>query len=231
MSIEGILQLDHELLCFFNGSDNLFLDGVMTTLTAGYTWIPLYISLLYIVIKNNETMAQILLIVGGALFSVVLAGGVDDIIVKPLVARLRPLNDPMIKYALDTVSGIGSRQFSFFSAHSANAFAITTFFFWLIRSYLLSGFMLLWSFATAYTRLYLGMHYPSDVLVGMLWGIICGTAAYFLYDYIFYKKNARINYISSQYTCKGYDYSDLDIVVSVIILTFIYCMFSALIQY
>ncbi len=59
MDIHALLDLDRELLYWLNGSDSLFLDGVITALTSGFTWIPLYISLLYLIIKNNETMSQI----------------------------------------------------------------------------------------------------------------------------------------------------------------------------
>ncbi|MFW9601754.1 MAG: phosphatase PAP2 family protein, partial [Prevotella sp.] len=200
MDAISIIELDRELLSFFNQNDNLLMDGVIKTLTSGITWIPLYLSLFYMVVKNNETMGQIFFIVGGVLLSIMLSGGVDDLIIKPLVARPRPLNDLATKYVVDTVYGVSSNQFSFFSAHAANTFALATFMALLVRSGILNFGLFVWAAINAYTRLYLGMHYPSDILVGTLWGMISGAIAYFVYSYLYYKRNPHINYISSQYT-------------------------------
>lgn len=112
--IQNLLQLDQELLLTLNGSNSLFLDGWMTYLTSGFTWIPLYISLLYLVIKNNETMAQILLILGCSLLCVAMADGVADFLVKPLVGRWRPSNDPIIKYTVRVVGGMRGGDYGFF---------------------------------------------------------------------------------------------------------------------
>lgn len=227
MDAVSIIELDRELLSFFNQNDNLFMDGVIKTLTSGITWIPLYLALFYIVVKNNETMGQIFFIVGGVLLSVMLAGGVDDLIVKPLVARPRPVNDLATKYIIDTVYGVSSDQFSFFSAHAANTFAIATFMALLVRSGILNFGLFAWAAINAYTRLYLGMHYPSDVIIGTLWGMICGAVAYFIYSYLYYKRNPHINYISSQYTSTGYSFIDVDIVITTLSLTVLYALILA----
>ena len=109
-----LIEIDRNLLVFFNGSDSLFLDNLVVTLTSGLTWIPLYLSLLYIVIKNNETMKQIMLVIGCVCLCMLISDGVVDFIVKPMVGRLRPTHDPAIKYSLDVVNNIRENQFSFF---------------------------------------------------------------------------------------------------------------------
>lgn len=227
MDAISIIELDRELLSFFNQNDNLLMDGVIKTLTSGITWIPLYLSLFYMVVKNNETMGQIFFIVGGVLLSIMLSGGVDDLIIKPLVARPRPLNDLATKYVVDTVYGVSSNQFSFFSAHAANTFALATFMALLVRSGILNFGLFVWAAINAYTRLYLGMHYPSDILVGTLWGMISGAIAYFVYSYLYYKRNPHINYISSQYTSSGYSFIDVDIVITILSLTVLYALVTA----
>ena len=227
MDAISIIELDRELLSFFNQNDNLLMDGVIKTLTSGITWIPLYLSLFYMVVKNNETMGQIFFIVGGVLLSIMLSGGVDDLIIKPLVARTRPLNDLATKYVVDTVYGVSSNQFSFFSAHAANTFALATFMALLVRSGILNFGLFVWAAINAYTRLYLGMHYPSDILVGTLWGMISGAIAYFVYSYLYYKRNPHINYISSQYTSTGYSFIDVDIVITILSLTVLYALVTA----
>ena len=85
-----LIALDKEWLLAVNGSDSLFLDRVAHVLTTALTWLPLYLSLLYIVIRNNENFRKVLCVLAGAGLCVLLAGSVDDLIVKPTVARWRP---------------------------------------------------------------------------------------------------------------------------------------------
>ena len=205
MDITNLIELDRRILFAVNGCDNLMLNGMMATLTSGWFWIPLYLSLFYIVIKNNETMGQIVLAVSGCLLAVVLAGGVDNLLVKAWIARLRPCNNPEIKYLINTIVWVGKEQYSFFSAHAANTFAIATFFSCLVRSRSLNIALFLWAFTNGFTRIYLGVHYPSDVLVGTLWGIICGLVAYTSYHYIYFRSNPHVDYVSGQFTSTGYN--------------------------
>ncbi|WP_338095159.1 phosphatase PAP2 family protein [Segatella maculosa] len=221
MDITNLIELDRRILFAVNGCDNLMLNGMMATLTSGWFWIPLYLSLFYIVIKNNETMGQIVLAVSGCLLAVVLAGGVDNLLVKPWIARLRPCNNPEIKYLINTIVWVGKEQYSFFSAHAANTFAIATFFSCLVRSRSLNIALFLWAFTNGFTRIYLGVHYPSDVLVGTLWGIICGLVTYTGYHYIYFRSNPHVDYVSGQFTSTGYNRSDVDVVVAVLTLLMI----------
>jgi membrane-associated phospholipid phosphatase len=230
MDIHALLDLDRELLYWLNGSDSLFLDGVITALTSGFTWIPLYISLLYLIIKNNETMSQIGLIIGCCLFALILSDGMADFIMKPLVARWRPSNDPLLKYTIDIVDNLRGTQYGFFSAHASNTCSLSIFFCLLVRSKILSVSLVLWSLISCYTRVYLGLHYPGDIFFGLLWGAFAGSAAYLLYYKIYKKFAPKQNYISTQYTSTGYSLSDIDIVMSVFAFTLFYTIIYSLVR-
>lgn len=218
-----MLLTDLGILHFFNGSNSLFYDTLVQVLTSGFTWIPLYLALFYLVIKNNETMAQIGLAIGCAVLCVVLSGGIDDMIVKPLVARLRPTVDPHVKFTIDIVNGITeAKQFSFFSAHAANTFTIAAFFALLVRSRLLNAALFTWALLNGWTRLYLGVHYPSDVLIGILWGCVVAVLVYWFYFRTYRRISPALNYVSSQYTVTGYNRGDIDMVLTVLMFTYLY---------
>lgn len=219
MTLEGLIAFDKEALLWFNSGHSLFLDSLVPILTSGLTWIPLYIGLLYLVVKNNETMSQIALIVGSVALCLLLSGGVDDALIKPLVGRLRPCNDPDINSQLELVNSISESSFSFFSAHAANTMSLCVFFCLLIRDRLLSVSLIIWSLINCWTRLYLGVHYPLDVACGILYGALAGLVVYIFFYKVYYKFSPKLNYISSQYTSTGYSKADIDVVMGLLILT------------
>lgn len=179
--MEEIIQYDKQLLLMVNGSDSLFMDYLILTLTNAKTWIPLYLGLFYVVLKTNRNVREVLLILAAAGLCYLLAGAVDDGIVKPLVARWRPTHDPEIGSLVDVVNGYRGGKYGFFSAHAANTFSIAIFFSLLMRQRMLTFFLVGWSLLNCYTRLYLGVHYPGDITVGLLWGGFVGWLVYQLY--------------------------------------------------
>lgn len=173
-----IQDIDFLLLQFFNGSHSIFIDGVAVTFTSGLTWIPMYIALLYVVIKQHETMEQILFIVAFGIGCVLVASILCNGIVKPGVARLRPCSDPLLMNSIQLVGGMTDRSFSFFSAHAANTSSIAMFFSCVIRRKGIIVWLIVWSLLNCWTRLYLGMHFPSDIVVGLLVGTSIGFGMY-----------------------------------------------------
>jgi undecaprenyl-diphosphatase len=218
MTLESLIDLDQTLLLWFNGSDSLFLDRFVELLTSGLTWIPLYIALFYLVVKNNETMVQIALAMGCAGLCILLADGMADGIMKPLVARPRPSMDPYLKYVVSVVDNYRGSGFSFFSAHAANTMSLAVFFSLLVRNKLFGTVMIIWSLLNCWTRLYLGLHYPIDIFCGMVWGVIAGVISYLVFYKLYFKFSPKFNYISSQYTATGYSRVDIDVVMMVIVL-------------
>ena len=226
-----LIALDKQWLLAVNGSDSLFLDRMAHVLTTAMTWLPLYLSLFYVVLHNNENFRKVLCVLAATGLCVLLAGSVDDLIVKPTVARWRPTHDPEIGLLVDIVDGYRGGKYGFFSAHASNTFSIAILFCWLIRSRLLSIALVIWSLTNCWTRMYLGVHFPGDILVGLTWGFIVGTLVY----YIYYRVTKRLStsnrrFVSSNYTSMGYQRSDCNIPVAVLVFTLLYALIRACIM-
>ena len=224
MILDVLQDIDRELLLAVNGSDSLYLDRVVRTLTNGLAWIPLYLSMFYLVVKNNDNFRRLLFLLGGVAVCYLLAGAVDDGIVKPLVARWRPTHDPQIGALVDVVDGYRGGKYGFFSAHACNTMSIATYFCWIARSRRLSITLVIWSLVNCWTRLYLGVHFPGDILVGLIWGVTVGTGVYFLYRRITRGMYMPRNLNPAQYTSTCYRRLDCNWPVAVFIYTlaFIY---------
>ena len=223
--MEELIQFDKQLLLMLNGSDSVYLDGVVLTLTNAFTWVPLYLALLFVVIKNNVNWKSVLLIVGCAALCVLLAGTVDDEIVKPLVARWRPTHDPQIGSLVDVVDGYRGGNYGFFSAHASNTFSIALFFSQLVRSRQLTvALVVFYSLANCWTRLYLGVHYPGDITVGLLWGALVAVAVYQLYCRVQARMSPVRRNTSDRYTSSGYEHRTIWVPLVVLVLTYAYAL-------
>lgn len=227
MDWNAIIELDKQLLLVLNGSDSLFIDGLAKTLTAATLWIPLYISLFYLVLKNSDSLMKVLLVLAGAGLCVFIAGSLDDMIVKPMVARWRPTHDNEIGMIVDVVNGYRGGRYGFFSAHASNTFSIAIFFSLLIRSRLLTVSLITWSLVNCWTRMYLGVHYPGDILCGLLWGGIVGVGVWLLYRQVYKRLFTSKVFVSTYYTTTGYQLVDVDVVISVLVFTLIYAIMRA----
>lgn len=228
MDFSTIQNIDFQVLQWFNGSNNVILDQLALVLTSGFTWMPLYVVLFIVVMRNNETMMQIGLVVGGALLCILFADGFSDGIIKPLAERWRPSNDPLVKYSVQVVDNLRMKDYSFCSAHAANTMSIAVFFSLLVRSRMLTITMIVWSLVNCWTRLYLGVHYPLDIATGLLLGSVVGFLVYLLYHRMYRRISPEIKYISNQYTSTGYDHDDIDMIMTVLMLVLVYVVIRAL---
>jgi len=226
--MQTIIEWDRMLLALINGHHNMFFDTLMVVLTSGPTWIPLYVALLYLVVKNNENVAQIILVITCVIFCILTTEVVTEGVVKPMVARYRPGSDPQWMNMVHVVFDRRSSDYSFFSAHASNTFGIAVFFALLVRNKCFSWMMMAWTGINCYTRLYLAMHYPTDILVGILYGALVGAVAYLLFwgaNRIFMPKQ---EYVSSHYSTTGYDVADIDAVACVLGATMVIALLVSL---
>ena len=222
-----LIEFDKQLLLWFNGSDSLFLDGMAKTLTTASTWIPMYLALFLMVLKNNDNIRQVLLILAAVGLCVFFAGSLNDLFVKPEVARWRPARDTEIAMLVDVVNDYRGGNYGFFSSHAANTFSIAIFFSLLVRSHVLTFFLILWSLVNCWTRMYLGVHYPIDIMCGLVWGGTVGTAIWYLHYRIKRYMGKNLGFISSQYTVTGYQLSDVNIIITIMSLTIVYSIIKS----
>lgn len=221
MDINAIIDFDKSLLLAINGSDSIFWDGCMKIYTTISIWIPLMLILLYILVKNNSFKDFLLLL----LFVAAVVGLTDTIssgICKPFFERWRPTHDPELMYLVDVVDGIRGKDYGFTSSHAANSFGIATFLILLVRNRVLTISLIFWASMNAFTRMYLGVHYPGDILAGTIIGVVVGWSFYSLYRYLtnLQKSNTSRDWISDQYTKTGYLVSDIYLFLLVMYGTF-----------
>ena len=228
MDLQRLIDIDKQVMLALNGSDSLYMDGVMKIYTSTSVWIPVALVLLFIVLKNNRPRTAILTILAVAL-TIVATDQVSSHLIKPLVARLRPCNDPTIMHLIDTVNGYRSGGYSFTSSHACNSFGIFAIVSLIIRNRALSLSLLLWASINSYSRIYLGVHFPGDILCGAIIGTTIGSMVYLLYASV----RKRIEYssvrVTNNYTRSGYLVDDVQVMTASIFVTFVFICIYALI--
>src|SRR5665647_389662 len=172
--IQTISEWDKSAFLYLNGFHSDLMDYVMTLFTLTPTWILFYGVTLYIIIRKygRKSIPVIISIVLVILLSDQISG-----LLKHSIMRLRPSNDPAVSpyaHVFFTKGGL----YGFVSAHAANAFSFATFTAFLFRSRGYTIFIFPWACLIAYTRIYLGVHFPGDILGGMILGILIGWSIF-----------------------------------------------------
>ena len=187
--LEQLLHIDTEILLAINGWHSPWADKLMWIISAKTTWIPLYLLLIGLLVwryrQPAPTPIKWLQKVPACVVMIVaigLAVGAADVIasgiLKDLVARPRPSRVPELEGMLHLVNGYKSGQYGFVSSHAANTIAVALLFSLIWRNKIATCGLMLWVAANCYSRMYLGVHYPGDILGGLIVGSLVGGVAY-----------------------------------------------------
>ena len=177
--LDKILSLDQKLFVYLNSLGSETYDGFWLLITKQIYWTPLFLLLLYLIFKKLGTKQTLYLL----LFVAVLIVLTDQIanLFKNGVQRLRPCNNPEINSFIRIVQSRTS--FGFFSGHATSSMGVATFLYLIFkRDFNYFWLLFLWPLIFAYSRIYLGLHYPLDIISGYLCGAILGFLMFQLYQ-------------------------------------------------
>ncbi len=171
--LDSIIQHDKELLVFLNGLGNENWDSFWKIITNQFSWIPLYLLFLFLIFKSfgwKKGIAFILITALMVAFSDQLT-----VFIKNATERLRPCSDPTINIR----DVLNRKSFSFVSGHATTSSAVSLLMFLTLKKYYKHTILFfIWPLLFAYSRIYVGVHFPGDVIVGAMLGLTIGFIFY-----------------------------------------------------
>lgn len=168
--IQELAKIDESFFLFLNGFNHPFWDYFMHLFTGKTIWIPMYVSILYVLIRNYnwKTVLMCLAAIG---LTIAFADQMCGSVLRPMVERLRPANlENSFAEMVHVFQGQRGAGYGFPSCHASNSFGLATIVFLIFRKRPLTIFIFCWAAINCYTRIYLGLHYPADLIVGALIG-------------------------------------------------------------
>ena len=180
--IDYLVDVDKTALLAVNGMYSVFQDAFWWMVSAKWSSLLLVLALLWILMRQNRRHALLVLLMVAV--AVLVADQVSSGLIKHLVERLRPTHDPSLENAVHVINGYRGGMYGFVSSHAANFFAIATLVTLIMRRGLVAVALYGWGLVQCYSRIYLGVHYPGDILGGMIVGLLAGWLVWCLMRWV-----------------------------------------------
>lgn len=204
-------QTDKSLLLSINGCHNTFFDMAMFWISDKWIWVPMYVSLLYIIGKNKKS--ETVFIIVGIVLTVVFCDQFSSSLCKPLFHRFRPAQDPQIGQLVHTVCGFKCDLYGFISSHAANTVGVAMFLTLLFKNRTFGFVIFSWALINCYSRIYLGVHYLGDIVCGSIMGLLFGWLCYWFYHSVLLSWMPQFRHIKYHTNCRvDVDFHTSDVV-------------------
>ena len=205
----------------------MVLDHFAFMLTKVWAWKPMYVTLLILIIRNHANMTQILVCFICGVCGVLLATGLTTLVTKPLIPRPRPCNTDTVKHLVHFAYDLWNKDNSFFSSHSATSMSLAVFFTLIVRHRLMTASMFAHTLVTAWSRLYLGQHFMTDIIVGLAWGALVGYLCSRIYHHYNYREVKLLNNThTAQLTATGFAISDVNNVALAVLFAYLLALLT-----
>jgi undecaprenyl-diphosphatase len=173
-------NIDQQLFLFLNSINSPFWDKIMYAISGKIIWAPVYLAILiYLGIKYKK---RFLVIIPFIIIAVTLADQLSVQLFKNVFHRLRPCHEPSLAGMIHLVNGQCGGLYGFVSSHASNSFNVALLSLMLIKRRWFTISILIWASVIGYSRIYLGVHYPGDVICGAIAGSLIGWGIYKLYE-------------------------------------------------
>ena len=195
--MDALQQFDAGIFSVINGWHAAYFDSFMWLVTKIATWIPMILMLLYLLYFKKgwrKTVAVVLAIE----LVILIADQVSASIIKPLVERARPSHNESLQSTIHIVNGYRGGPFGFVSSHAANCFGIALLLAMIFKNRLFTWTMVVWATLMCYSRIYLGVHYPGDIVCGAILGFLAAWLVYRIFVW-FGKKHPEWGSVSFSY--------------------------------
>lgn len=190
--LEFLNEIDTQIFLFLNSFNNAFFDKLMWIISSKTIWIPMYLGLLYLLYRKYKKESFFIFI--AIILAVSLADSLSVALFKDVFKRYRPSHNLEIKEFIHIVNNYRGGNYGFVSSHAANVFALAV----ILNNFLKSNyrffslFIFSWATVVCYSRIYLGVHYPGDLLGGALFGSLIAWLILLIYNFI------KRNYLSNR---------------------------------
>ena len=174
--------IDSDLFLFLNGLHSEWMDKVMSFITDMWVWLPIYLLLIYWTIKQYGKRCWWVFLALGLV--VLCSDQLASHVCKPLFQRLRPCYNIDFQDLIHLPKGMAGGRYGFVSSHAANTFAVATFLTPTLRKYRAwpAIVLFLWASISSYSRIYIGYHYPGDIIAGAILGLLVGMIFWKLFQ-------------------------------------------------